>query len=69
MAAVADSVGHSMGGSSGALYQIFFLALAGMQQSLPEYQYLAVLSEASQQSCTCSVCLCRDGKKEDTKER
>lgn len=28
MAAVADSVGHSMGGSSGALYQIFFLALA-----------------------------------------
>ena len=30
MMAVAESVGHSMGGSSGALYQIFFLALSGM---------------------------------------
>ncbi len=69
MAAVAESVGHSMGGSSGALYQIFFLALAGMQLSSPECQYLAVLSEASQQSCMCSVCLSRDGKKEDTVER
>ena len=29
MSAVAESVGHSMGGSSGALYQIFFVALAG----------------------------------------
>lgn len=29
MAAVAQTVGHSMGGSSGALYQIFFIALAG----------------------------------------
>ncbi len=29
MNAVAESVGHSMGGSSGALYQIFFVALAG----------------------------------------
>lgn len=28
MAAVAQTVGHSMGGSSGALYQIFFIALA-----------------------------------------
>lgn len=69
MAAVADSVGHSMGGSSGALYQIFFLALAGTQLSSPECQYLAVLSGASQQSCMGSVCLSRDEKKEDIQER
>lgn len=29
MSAVAETVGRSMGGSSGALYQIFFVALAG----------------------------------------
>lgn len=34
MSAVAESVGHSMGGSSGALYQIFFVALAGQQLSV-----------------------------------
>lgn len=68
MAAVAESVGDSMGGSSGALYQIFFLALAGMQLSLPECQHLAVLSEASQQSHKCSVCLSRDRKKEDAED-
>lgn len=69
MAAVAESVGDSMGGSSGALYQIFFLALAGMQLSLPECQHLAVLSETSQQSHKCSVCLSRDRKKEDAEDR
>ena len=34
MSAVAESVGHSMGGSSGALYQIFFVALAGQELSV-----------------------------------
>ena len=34
MSAVAESVGHSMGGSSGALYQIFFVALAGQEISV-----------------------------------
>ena len=29
MEAVAQSVGNSMGGSSGALYQIYFVAVAG----------------------------------------
>lgn len=28
--ALASSVGNSMGGSSGALYQIYFVAIAGM---------------------------------------
>ena len=36
MSAVAESVGHSMGGSSGALYQIFFVALAGQELSVAE---------------------------------
>lgn len=58
MAAVADSVGHSMGGSSGALYQIFFLALAGGQLSSPECQYVAVLSKTSHNlACALFVCI------------
>ena len=34
ISAVAESVGHSMGGSSGALYQILFVAMAGQQLSI-----------------------------------
>jgi len=49
-----------MGGSSGALYQIFFLALAGMQLSSPECQYLAVLSKASQ-AISDMLRVCDDG--------
>ena len=69
MAAVADSVGHSMGGSSGALYQIFFLALAGMQLSSPECQYLAVLSKlASNLACALFVCVVMERKKIQKKD-
>ena len=32
--AVAESVGHSMGGSSGALYQIFLVAVAGVYSTV-----------------------------------
>ena len=51
MAAVAESVGLSMGGTSGAIYQMFFVALAGQTQcNIPGEVILTGL----QSQCLCS---------------